>query len=123
MSIPFQIAIVTVICLALILTAILTGVFSSPSSARKVILSVTSTNGYASITYASPQHSIKDPTNVTTPWRLTLALTSGDEVFLTAGNPSQTGDITCEISVNSQTWKQEAATYPADKVACAGIIP
>jgi hypothetical protein len=60
---------------------------------------------------------------VTTPWDDTITVTNGDQVYLTAGNPTQTGTLSCTIYVNNREWKKDVAGSPEDKVACAGIVP
>jgi hypothetical protein len=66
---------------------------------------------------------ISQPTTVTTPWTKTLEIPSGTEVYLTASNPTQTGNLSCTITLDKKDWKAETTTAPKDGVACAGIVP
>ncbi|HEX2998120.1 MAG TPA: hypothetical protein VHP14_25065 [Anaerolineales bacterium] len=79
--------------------------------------------GFAIITLDAGNTVISKPTTVTVPWSKTLAITSGTEVYLTASNPTQTGNLTCTISLDKTVWKTQKTTAPKDGVACAGIIP
>jgi hypothetical protein len=116
-------AFLTVLCLALVFIAVQTGIFRPRGGPRQIIIRVESSSGLAMITYSYPSVSINDAFSVTTPWDKIVTLNGGDQVYLSAGNPASYGKITCTITVDNRSWKTEAADYPSDKVACAGIIP
>ena len=118
-----QIAFVTFLCLGLIFIAITSGVFRPKGGPRQIGLRIESASGVALLTYSYSTASIKDAISVTTPWEKNITLNSGEQVYLSAGNPSSYGKITCSISVDSHPWKSQTAEYPEDKVSCAGIIP
>lgn len=77
----------------------------------------------AVVTYTRDDGSKTQPLDVSVPWRMDVYFNQPIPVFLTAGNPSQTGSITCKIILDSVEWKQESASAPNDKVSCAGILP
>ncbi len=85
---------------------------------------VEASGGFAIITLdAGSAASISQPTTVSVPWTKSLRVASGTEVYLTASNPTQTGTITCTITLNRSPWKVDTTTAPKDGVACAGIVP
>jgi hypothetical protein len=92
-------------------------------TSRNLFFEVESSGGFANITLQAGSVAIKTSTTVTTPWRRTINVKSGEEVYLTAGNPTQSGKIRCRISYNGQPWKDESIEAPKDGVACAGIVP
>lgn len=118
-----QIAFVTFLCLGLILIAITSGVFRPRGGPRQIALRIESTGGVALLTYSYAATSVKEAISVTTPWDKNIVLNSGDQVYLSAGNPSSYGKISCSITVDSRAWKSQTADYPEDKVSCAGIVP
>lgn len=93
------------------------------TTSQTVQLHVEASGGFSIITLRAGSVSISKPTTVTTPWNRTLKIPSGTEVYLTASNPTQTGALTCSISMDNQVWKKETTNAPKDGVACAGIIP
>ncbi len=85
---------------------------------------VEASGGFAIITLdAGSAASISQPTTVSVPWTKSLRVASGTEVYITASNPTQTGTITCTITLNQSPWKTDTTTAPKDGVACAGIVP
>ncbi|MGB9639369.1 MAG: MmpS family transport accessory protein [Anaerolineales bacterium] len=60
---------------------------------------------------------------VAVPWRVTVTIPKGTVVILTAGNPTHTGDLGCELLLDGKEWKQAFAKSPEDKISCAGIVP
>jgi hypothetical protein len=99
------------------------GLTRSPQGSRRVQFRVEASGGFANITLQAGEDSISKPTTVTTPWTKTMQISSGTEVYLTASNPTQTGEITCSISLDRTDWKTDTTTAPKDGVACAGIVP
>jgi hypothetical protein len=92
-------------------------------TSRNLFFEVESSGGFANITLQAGSERIKKATTVTTPWRRTIKVSSGEEVYLTASNPTQSGKIRCRISYDGQAWKDESIEAPKDGVACAGIVP
>ena len=95
----------------------------APKGTRRVTFRVESSGGYANITLKAGNIHIDDPQTFTTPWEKTLDVNRAESVFLTAANPTQTGQLTCKILLDHQPWKSETIPAPKDGVACAGIIP
>ncbi len=112
-----------VILAGLIFIAIRTGIFAPQTTTNKIRMEVISSGGYAIITYSAGDKGTKEAETVTTPWRKTFNVEEGDSVFLTAGNPSQSGKISCIIELNGKVWKTDQVEFPQQAVACAGIIP
>jgi hypothetical protein len=84
---------------------------------------VEGTTTSAVITYVREDGKSTGLTTVGVPWEVTLTFTQATTVILTAGNPSQTGEIRCVIYLDGKLWKQQSARDPSDKVSCAGISP
>jgi hypothetical protein len=120
--------ILTIIIILGIITAAIyfsvrSGIFNKPSINNSVRLEVDCDGGYAIITYTVGDESSNGTITVNTPWKKNFNLEDGASVFLTAGNPSQSGEITCLISLNGRDWKSDSVDYPKQAVACGGIIP
>jgi hypothetical protein len=90
---------------------------------QRVEFRVEASGGYAIITLTAGDASISKPTTLSVPWSKSLRITSGTEVYLTASNPTQTGNLSCTILLNQSTWKTDTTAAPKDGVACAGIVP
>ena len=90
---------------------------------RSVHFQVEASGGYAIITLQAGNVSISKPATVSTPWKQTILVPRGATVYLTASNPTQTGNLTCSISYDNLAWQQENTSAPKDGVACAGIVP
>lgn len=116
------IAIVVVIVVAIVGVWVLKSTSSPSGNMRQVTYMVDATGGYAVIIYTDSIGHRTESTMLTTPFRRTVTLPVGEEIYLTASNPSQTGKITCKISIDNREWKQSTGTHPVDSVACAGII-
>lgn len=99
------------------------GITQPSSEVHLVAFEVKSSGGYANITLQAGEESISKPITVTAPWSKTLRISSGTEVYLTASNPSQTGELSCRITLDREVWKMEKISSPKDGVACAGIVP
>lgn len=99
------------------------GVMQTSSDSHLVYFEVTASGGYANITLQAGKESITTPTTVTVPWSRTIRIESGAEVYLTASNPSQTGEVSCRITLDKVDWKLETTYAPKNGVACAGIVP
>lgn len=92
-------------------------------TASLVRFEVEASGGSASITLRAGNVNMTEPTNVSAPWSQTVKIKSGTTVFLTASNPSVTGEVTCRILLDREIWKTETISSPKNGVACAGIIP
>ena len=84
---------------------------------------IASAGGYAIVTYKAGEVNSDGAITVATPWRKTITVPLGTQVFLTAGNPAQNGSISCQIDLNGTQWKYDKVAYPKEGVACAGITP
>lgn len=118
-----QIMLVLALCAAAVAILLSLGLMRSPEGNRRVQFRVEAAGGFANITLQAGKDSIAKPTTVTTPWSKTIQIQSGTEVYLTASNPTQTGKLTCTITLDRQDWKADTTTAPKDGVACAGIVP
>jgi len=99
------------------------GVFAPSEGSRLVFFEVKASGGYANITLRAGDVVIDKPSTVTVPWSKTLRIDSGTEVYLTASNPSETGELSCRILLDNGPWKLEKINAPKNGVACAGIVP
>lgn len=100
------------------------GVFSPKvEGAKRVTFIVQGSATSSVITYTEADGSKTKPVTVGVPWRKVIDIPEGSEVYLTATNPSQSGNIECVLLLDGEDWKKQTATLPADKVACAGIVP
>jgi hypothetical protein len=109
-------ALVTVLLLSL-------GIMGPTKGNRRIQFRVEASGGVAIITLQAGKTSISKPTTVTAPWTKTLDVPNGTEVYLTAANPTQTGKLSCSITLDKIPWKSETTNAPKDGVACAGIVP
>jgi hypothetical protein len=99
------------------------GIMQTPSESHLVTFEVNASGGYASITLEAGNENITEPKTVTAPWSKTLRIKSGTEVYLTAANPSASGEISCKITLDKVVWKKAQNNAPKNGVACAGIVP
>lgn len=99
------------------------GVMRTNSESHLVFFEVKASGGFAIITLKAGDETIATPTTVSVPWTKTIRIKSGTEVYLTASNPSQIGDLSCRITLDKAAWKLEKISYPKNGVACAGIVP
>lgn len=116
------IAIAVVIIIAIIGIWIVKSQSSDNGTMRQITYIVNSDGGYAQVIYTSSVGVNTEPAMLTTPFNRTITLPVGSEVFLTASNPSQNGNISCEIKIDNREWKSSRGTHPVDSVACGGII-
>ncbi len=99
------------------------GIMNTEPNTHSLNFKVEASGGYAIITLRAGDTVISEPTTVTVPWSKTIKIKSGTEVYLTAANPTATGDLTCSITLDKKTWKEEPTPAPKNGVACAGIVP
>lgn len=95
---------------------------SNTQQTRQVTYLVEAAGGYAQIIYTASNGENTEAQMYTTPFSRTYTMPVGQKVFLTASNPSQTGDVSCEIKLNNRAWKESHGTHPVDSVACGGFI-
>jgi hypothetical protein len=122
-QILLQIILVLVICAGLGFMAYRMGFFKRSATSHRITFRVESTSGYAIITYKDVNNEETEGQTVNTPWERNWINPKNTQVYLTAGNPVQSGTIKCFLKVDGKNWKTDSATSPDDKVACAGIVP
>lgn len=116
------IGVISIVSIIVVVIWVLLNRSSNVDELRQITYHVEAAGGYAQIIYTNSNGKNTDPAIYTTPFTKTLTIPIGQQVFLTASNPSQTGDVLCEISVNNEIWKESRATHPVDSVACGGIV-
>lgn len=99
------------------------GATKTSKTSSMVRFEVEASGGFALITLKSGDEYIFKSTTVTAPWSKSIKIKSGMTVYLTASNPTATGEITCNITLDGTPWKTESISTPKDGVACAGIVP
>jgi hypothetical protein len=114
---------VVILLVAAIAAAISVRGSLAPQGTRRVTFKVDSSGGYANITLQAGNTKIEKAQTITTPWEKTVDVARAESVFLTASNPTQTGQLTCTILLDRVVWKTASIPAPKDGVACAGIIP
>ncbi len=123
-TITIQIIIISAVCIALAVLAIIYLPRLKPAEQHKMTLRVESSAGNATIQYDAGNFSQTDPAKTfSTPWEKSWILKRGTRITLTAGNPQQAGTLTCILKLDNKNWKSESVKMPTDKVACAGIVP
>lgn len=122
-KIVLQVVFVLALCAGAIAILLSIGLLRPAEGSRRVQFRVEASGGFANITLQAGEDSISKPATVTTPWSKTIQLSSGTEVYLTASNPTQTGRLTCTITLDRKEWKTDTTIAPKDGVACAGIVP
>jgi hypothetical protein len=122
-KIILQLLFLSVVCL--IAYGVLNTVMSSRPNKGSSILrfEVQASGGFALVTLRSGDVDLINAATVTAPWTKTIKIKSGTTVYLTASNPTATGQITCNITLDGVPWKTESINSPKDGVACAGIVP
>lgn len=100
------------------------GVFStSHSGSHSVTYRLVGSASTAEVSYTLASGNASELIVVAVPWRVTVNIPKGTVVILTAGNPTHTGDLGCELLLDGKEWKQAFAKSPEDKISCAGIVP
>ncbi len=123
-KIALQLVFVLVIVAIIVTVLTSLGLSMRKTGSQIVHLQVEASGGFSIITVrAGKTLTITKATTVTVPWSRTVTIPSGTEVYLTASNPSQTGKLSCSLSLGSIPWKYATTTAPKDGVACAGIVP
>lgn len=122
-KIAFQVGVVVAILGGAVALLLSMGLTKTSSNSHLVSFEVNAAGGYANITLEAGKVSITTPTTVTVPWTKKIRIKSGTEVYLTAANPSETGELSCRITLDNAPWKLETINAPKNGVACAGIVP
>jgi hypothetical protein len=122
-KIALQLAFVLVLSGLAVAIIIALGATHPIPGSHQVHFQVEASGGYAIITFQAGDVAISKPETVTVPWTRTLQVPKGTQVYLTASNPTQTGNLSCAITLDNAPWKLETTTAPKDGVACAGIVP
>jgi hypothetical protein len=122
-KIILQFAFILLLCAGVILLVFTLEKGRPSTGTQRVEFRVDASGGFAIITLTAGDASISEPTTVSVPWSKSLRITSGTEVYLTASNPTQTGNLSCTILLNQSSWKTDTTAAPKDGVACAGIVP
>jgi hypothetical protein len=99
------------------------GAMKTATNIHSVRFEVQASGGFAIITLKAGDVIISEPTTVTVPWSKVVKIKSGTAVYLTASNPTATGELTCDITLDKIDWKTETTSAPKNGVACAGIVP
>jgi hypothetical protein len=118
-----QLIFIVALCAGVVTILFFLGLTRTREGSHRVQFRVEASGGFANITLQAGEESIEEPTTMTTPWTKTMQISSGTEVYLTASNPTQTGTLTCTITLDREEWKTDRTTAPKDGVACAGIVP
>jgi hypothetical protein len=122
-KITLQVVFVLAICGMAIAILIYMGGMKPVATSHLIRFEVKASGGIAIITLQAGDASITKPTSVSMPWSQTIRIKSGTEVYLTASNPSVTGELSCSITLDKAAWKAEKISSPSNGVACAGIVP
>ncbi|MEN4010541.1 MAG: hypothetical protein AB1453_12505 [Chloroflexota bacterium] len=118
-----QVLLVIGLCVISIVVLASLGVFRQQSPEAVLVFRVEASGGYANITLEAGGEIIPQAITVTTPWERRIIVPRGEEVYLTAANPTQTGQLSCTISIERRVWKRASTEAPKNGVACAGIVP
>ena len=118
-----EIGIVFILIIGVIIVLVNMGAFTPKAGTHRMTFRVWSAGGYANITLSAGANHIDKAQTVTTPWEHTYDIASGVTVYVTAGNPTQTGELSCFILLDNTQWKTSTIAAPKDGVACAGIVP
>jgi hypothetical protein len=122
-NLALQISVLVVFLFGTLVVLYTIGAFK-PRSAfpHKVTYRVAGTAGMAFVTYTKSNGVQTERLDVTLPWQVSVIYPERTTVILTAGNPTQRGELECNLLLNGQDWKQDRAGSPSDKVACGGVV-
>jgi len=118
-----QLALVLGIVAAAVAVLASLGLFRSSPEEHLVKFEANASGGFAVITLRSGDETIHSRTTVTVPWSKSMRLKRGTQVYLTAANPTEIGEVSCRILLDKAVWKEEKISNPRNGVACAGIVP
>jgi hypothetical protein len=122
-KIALQLVFVVALCALAAYVLISLGLMNRDPGSHRVQFRVEASGAVAIITLQAGDVSISEPTTVSAPWARTMDISSGTEIYLTALNPTQTGQLSCSITLDKVPWKSDQTSAPKDGVACAGIVP
>jgi hypothetical protein len=122
-TILLQTLLVILICIGLVTMGIVLGVFKQPANSHVITYKVSNDNGIALITYTTPDGKQTTPAKINTPWEMSMTVSRGTQVYLTAGSSTQGDNIVCTILLDRKAWKKETAEATSANVACGGIVP
>jgi hypothetical protein len=122
-KVAIQIIVVLAVLGAAVAILLSMGVMQSPAESHLLTFEVEASGGFAVITLDAGNETIDQPKTISVPWSKTLRVKSGTEVYLTASNPSASGEIRCAIMLDRSAWKSAENASPKNGVACAGIVP
>ena len=122
-TVIIQVVVLSFICIGLVGMGFVFGFFKAPKDSRNLTMRLESTAGSIQMTYSIPGDEKKTAQTTSAPWEKTIGMKVGSEVYLSAGNPNQMGNVTCTLLLDGKVWKTQSAKYPVDKVSCAGIVP
>jgi hypothetical protein len=119
-----QLLILGLVGVVIIVVLIYVGVFKSTRiNDHEVTFRLGGTTSTAVVTYTQENGSTSDPFEASVPWQKVMKFPKASVVILTAGNPTQTGSIECQLLLDGNPWKKDTTHAPGDKVSCAGIVP
>jgi hypothetical protein len=118
-----QVIFILALCAAALILLNYLGATRKKVNVHIVRFEVQASGGFASITLRAGDEVISEPITVTVPWSKMVKIKSGTAVYLTASNPTATGELTCAITLDKIDWKTEKTSAPKNGVACAGIVP
>ena len=121
-SIIIVIAIIFIVVIAISGIWILKSNSSNDGTLHRITYEVEADGGYAYVVYTTSNGTTTEGQIYSTPFSRTFTFQRGQEVYLTASNPSQSGSITCSIKLDNRDWKTSRGTHPVDSVACGGIV-
>ena len=122
-KIALQLGFVVAICALAAYILISLGLMNREPGVHRIQFRVEASGAVAIITLQAGDVSFSEPTTVSAPWSKTMDIPSGTEIYLTAMNPTQTGNLSCSIAMDNTPWKSDQTSAPKDGVACAGIVP
>jgi|WetSurMetagenome_2_1015567.scaffolds.fasta_scaffold166384_1 hypothetical protein len=111
------------LCIVMAYILVAMGALKTPAKSHRITFRIEASGGFAMITFSGGLEQIKDATYLSTPWEKQLNIATNTQVYLTGGNPSQSGSVTCILSMDGRVWKKQKADFPVDHVACAGLVP
>jgi len=121
-SILIVLAITVIVVVTVVGIWILKSNSSNEGALHHVTYEVEADGGYAYVVYTTSTGENTEGQIYSTPFTKTIVFPKGQQVFLTASNPSQSGTISCTIKLDHRDWKTSRGTHPVDSVACGGIV-
>lgn len=91
----------------------------APAGPMEVEYSVTGSAEAVSLTIQNGQGGTEQM-QASLPWTKSLTVEPGSFLYVSAQNAGQAGSVTCEITVDGQTFKQSTSTGPHVIASCSG---